>query len=114
VDTTSGEIWEYNNNYAQVNITRNITSLRMVHMSQYNTAGNMWKSLITVHKVKDHQTMIAVIQNLLHTIAEENTDINKHLNTLLGYWELLIVLINDNNFHISDPMFKVIISSLLP
>jgi hypothetical protein len=112
-DTASAEIWEYNNNYTQVIITSNITSTQMIHVSQYNMSGNMWKSLIAVHEAKGHQTMIAVIQNLLHTIAGENADINEHLNTLLGYWEC-IVLIDNDNFHISDPMFKVIISSSLP
>ena len=38
---------------------------------------------------------------------------NEHLNKLRGYWEH-IVQIDDNNFCISDPMFKVIISLSLP
>lgn len=85
----------------------------MVHVSQSTTASEMWKSLVAVHEAKGHQTMIAVICNLLHTIAEEHMDINKHLNKLLGYWEC-IALIDDEDFQISDAMFKVIISLSLP
>jgi len=112
-EVEAGETWDYNDNYAQVIIVSNISSTEMVHVSQCNTASAMWKSLIAVHEAKGHQTMIAVIQNLLHTIAEENSDINIHLNKLLGYWER-IALIDDEDFRISDPMFKVIVSSSLP
>jgi hypothetical protein len=68
-DAVSGDIWDYNDNYAQVIIVSNVSSLEMVHISQWNTAGAMWKSLVAVHEAKGHQTIIAVIQNLLHTIV---------------------------------------------
>jgi hypothetical protein len=54
----------------------------MVHVSQGDTTSIMWKILVAIHEVKGHQTMIVVIQNLLHTIVEENADINEHLNKL--------------------------------
>ena len=112
-NTPDADIWDYNNNYAQVIIVSNVLSNEMVHVSQCETTGDMWKTLVTVQEAKGHETMLAVIWNLLHTIAEENTDMNEHLNKLLGYWEH-IVQIDNNDFHISDPMFKVIISLSLP
>lgn len=107
------KIWEYNDNYAQVIIVSNISSMEMVHISQCDNAHAMWTSLEAVHEAKGHQTIIAVIRNLFHTIAEENANINKHLNKLLHYWEC-VILIDDDDFHISDPLFKVIMSSSLP
>jgi hypothetical protein len=67
----------------------------------------------TKRDTKGHQTIVALIHNLFHTIAEENTNINGHLNKLKSYWER-IVQISDPDFHISDPLFIVIISSSLP
>ena len=84
-NTPDADIWDCNNNYTQVIIISNILSNEMVHVSQCKTAGNMWKTLVTIHEVKGHETMLVVIRNLLHTIAEENTDMNEHLNKLLGY-----------------------------
>lgn len=100
--------WDYNNNLAQVVIMNNISSSEMFHVSQCVNAHAMWKSLEAVHEAKGHQTIIAVIHNLFHTIAEETDNINKHLNRLLCYWEC-VALINDDNFCISDPLFKVIV-----
>ena len=107
-NTPDADIWDYNNNYTEVIIISNILSNEMVHVSQCETVGDMWKILVTVHEAKGHETMLAVIQNLLHTIAEENTDMNEHLNMLLGYWEHIVQI--DDDFCILDPMFKVIIS----
>ena len=101
--------WDYNDNLAQVVIMNNISSLEMVHVSQCVNVHAMWKSLEAVHKAKGHQTIIAVIRNLFHTIVD---NINEHLNRLLCYWEH-VTFINDNNFHISTPLFKVIMSSSL-
>ena len=108
-----GDTWDYNNNHAQVIIVSDILSFEMVHVSQCATASAMWRSLVAVHKAKGHQTMIMMICNLLHTIADENTDINNHLNKLLGFWEH-VMLVDNEDFHISDLIFKVIISSSLP
>jgi hypothetical protein len=113
INPVGSEIWEYNDNYAQVIIVSNISSTEMVHVSQCGNAHAMWTSLEAVHEAKDHQTMIVVIQNLFHTIAEENSNINEHLNKLLHYWEH-VVLIDDNDFRISDPLFKVIVLLSLP
>ncbi|KAF8237243.1 hypothetical protein L208DRAFT_1157355, partial [Tricholoma matsutake] len=59
------------------------------------------------------QTIVTIIRNLFHKSADKMTNITDHLNQLKGYWERINAMGNDN-FRISDPLFKVIISSLLP
>ena len=72
----------------------------------------MWDSLETVHKSKGHQTIVSIIQNLFHMKADEDSDINGHLNQLKQYWERINQM-NEENFKISDVLFKIIISSIL-
>jgi hypothetical protein len=112
-DIDSTKNWDYNDNYTQMMIVNNITSMEMVHIGQCKNAKAMWNSLETVHKSKGHQTIVSVIQNLFHTHATEDNNISDHLNKLKEYWER-INMMNDKNFMISDPLFKVIISSSLP
>ena len=49
--------------------------------------------------------MLAVIRNLLHTIAEENADINKHLTNLL--WTLIFTFIIP---FLSSPLFQLLLT----
>ena len=78
--------WEFNDIYAQVMITNNITSTEMVHVSQCFTAKAMWDNLEAVHESKGHQTIVSIIQNLFHTKAEEDSNISELLNQLKHYW----------------------------
>lgn len=80
--------WSYNDDYAQV-IMNNITSTEIIHVGQYITAQAMWYSLEAVHESKGHQTILSIIQNLFHTKADEDLDMNSHLNHLKQYWERL-------------------------
>ena len=105
--------WEFNDNYAQVMIINNIASTEMVHVSQCTTAKAMWESLEAVHESKGHQTIVSIIRNLFHTKASEDSNINEHLNQLKKYWERINQM-NDEDFKISDILFKIIISSSLP
>jgi hypothetical protein len=107
------KIWDYNDNYTQVIIVNNISSTEMVHISQCNTVSAMWNSLEAVHETKGHQTTIGVLHNLFCIIADDDTDMNLHLSKLKTYWERM-ALLGDKDLHISDPIFKVIISSSLP
>jgi hypothetical protein len=109
----SAEAWDHNDNYAQVLITQNISPSQMVHVGQLTTATAIWQSLETVHESKGHQTIIAIIRNLFHTLANEETNITEHLNRLKTYWER-INAIDDEDFKISDALFKVLISTSLP
>ena len=112
-DTKSAKNWEFNDNYAQVMIINNITSAETVHVSQCLTAKAMWDSLEAVHETKGHQTIVSIIWNLFHTKADEESNIGEHLNLLKKYWERINQL-DEEDFKISDVLFKVIISSSLP
>jgi len=105
--------WKYNDNYAQVVIINNITSTEMVHINRSRTAKSMWDNLEAVHESKGHQTIVSIIRNLFHTKADEETNINEHLNQLKQYWERINQM-NEEDFKISDVLFKIIISSSLP
>ena len=104
--------WDWNDNYAQVIILNNISQEETVHVGWCRTANLMWNSLEVVHESKVHQTIIAIICNLFHTVAKDNTNISEHLGRLKTYWER-INLIGDNN-KITDLLFKITISSSLP
>ena len=85
----------------------------MVHVVQCKTAQTVWQNLEAIHESKGHQTIISIIRNLFHTKAEEGSNITEHLAKLKEYWER-INQINEDNFRISDTLFKIIISSSLP
>ncbi len=115
-NTMDAANWDYNDNYAQVIIVNNISSTDMVHLGQCDTANAMWSSLKAMHESKDHQTIIAVfrkIRNLFHTASEDNTNISEHLNKLTQYLGR-INLMGDEDFKISDDLFKFIVASSLP
>ena len=112
-DSIGAKNWDFNDNYAQVMIINNISSNEMVHVSQCLTAKAMRDNLEAVHESKGHQTIVLIIRNLFHTKADEDSNINDHLNQLKQYWER-INQIDDSDFKISDILFKIIISSSLP
>jgi hypothetical protein len=109
----STEAWDHNDNYAQLLIVQNLASSEIVHVGQNTTANTIWLSLEAIHESKGHQTIIAIIRNLFHTTADEETNVTEHLNQLKTYWER-INAIGDEDFIISEALFKVIISSSLP
>ena len=112
-DPEGAENWDFNDTYARVLISNNITTSQMVHISQSPTSQESWSNLEAVHDAKSHQTTIGIIRNLYRTSAEEGDNISDHLNKLKRYWER-INLTADNDFKVSDNQFKVLISSSLP
>lgn len=85
----------------------------MVYIFQCKTSYKIWESLKNIHKSQGHQTIILYIRNLYHTKACKGKNITNHLVKLKQYLKC-INLIADNNFHISDTSFKIIISLSLP
>jgi hypothetical protein len=83
----STEAWDHNDNYAQLLIVQNLASSEIVHVGQNTTANTIWLSLEAIHESKGHQTIIAIIRNLFHTTADEETNVTEHLNQLKTYWE---------------------------
>jgi hypothetical protein len=108
----SGGIWDYNDNYAQHIILINVADSEMIYVGRCETAHAVWEGLVAVHETTAHQTVIAIICNLFHTIANDDSNIADHLNTLRTYWERINML-GDNDFKISELFFKIIISSSL-
>ena len=53
------------------------------------------------------------MKSLFQTVADEGSDISKHINKLLG-WYKRIILANDPEFSITNTMFKSIITNSLP
>ena len=105
--------WDFNDTYAKVLITNNVSATQMVHISRSPTARDCWSNLEAVHDAKSHQTTIGIIRNLYRASANEGDNIADHLNFLKRYWER-INLIGDDDFTVSDNQFKVLISSSLP
>ena len=105
--------WSFNDNFAQVIIVNNITSAEMVHVGQCKTAKDIWDNLEPVHESKGHQTIVSIIRNLFHTKADDESNITEHLTQLKKYWERINQM-DEEDFKISDTLFKIIISSSLP
>ena len=112
-DPAQAKIWDYNDNYAQHLILTNISDTEMIYVGRLKTANAIWQGLVAIHETTAHQTTIAIIRNLFHTIAGDDTNITEHLTSLKTYWER-INLLGDQDFQISDLFFKIIISSSLP
>ena len=112
-DETDAKNWDFNDDYAKVLIQNNITQSQMIHTSHHTTASAKWASLQAMHEPKGHQTTMAVMRNLLRTVADEDTNIPEHLNMLKANWERLNSM-GTQHLHISDIIFKVVVSSSLP
>lgn len=114
IDLEGARAWAFNDTYAKLLITNNIEPDQMIHINQCNTSHEMWECLEAVHESRGHQTIISYIRNLIHTIANEDDNINDHLVKLKRYWERINQIADDDLYKFSDSMFKVIISSSLP
>jgi hypothetical protein len=105
--------WDHNDMFAQFIITNNVSTSEIVHIGQCKTAHAMWLSLEAIHESKDHQTIVAIIRNMLHAAAENNTDISEHLTKLKTYWDRIMTFGDDILLN-PDLLFKIVISSSLP
>ena len=105
--------WSFNDNFAQVIIVNNISLAEMVHVGQCKTAKDIWDNLEAVHETKGHQIIVSIIRNLFHTKADDESNITEHLIQLKKYWERINQM-DEEDFKISDTLFKIIISSSLP
>jgi hypothetical protein len=110
---TEAANWDHNDMFTQFIITNNVSSSEIVHIGQCKTAHAMWLSLEAIHESKDHQTIVAVIRNMLHAAAENNTDISEHLTKLKMYWDCIMTFGDDILLN-PDLLFKIVISSSLP
>ena len=72
-----------------------------------------WTSLTDVHETQDHDTITSWLKSLFQTIAEEGTDIPKHVSKPLSWYEQIKVT-DDPKIQITDTLFKSIITNSLP
>lgn len=54
----------------------------IIHIQHGSRSHVAWKNLEAIYEDKSHETAVTVIQNLWHTTAEEENDINVHLTNL--------------------------------
>ena len=88
--------WKKNDNYAKYLITQKVGDESIIHIQHSSTSHVAWKNLEVIYEDKSQETAVAIIQNLWHTIAEEDDDVSEHLNTFTKYWERLNLVNNDN------------------
>jgi len=112
-DPNSAMNWMYNDTFAQLLITSNISVKERVHTNRCTSAHRMWLSLQSMHKSKSHLILTTHLRMLMNTIAAEDDNITEHLTKLKLSWDQLS-LFGDDNYCVSEFLFKHIITSSLP
>ncbi len=112
-DPEGAEAWDHNDSYALHLISLNLSESQKIHISRKITSNSAWNALLDIHEAQDHDTITSWMKSLFQTVAEEGSDIPKHINKLLGWYER-IILANDPEFPVTDSMFKSIITNSLP
>ena len=112
-DPKGADIWVFNDDYAKLLITNNIGEDKMIHIDHCEYSAEMWKCLEAIHESHGHQMTTAYIHNLWHTITAKGNDIPEHLGKLRKYYQN-VNCIADEDFKLSNKLFKVTISSSLP
>src|SRR5260221_265821 len=111
-DPVGASNWQYNNTFAMILITTNISPCEKVYTNGCPTSHRMWRSLQSMHKSTSYLIATDNFRSLM-TCANEGENISNHLTKLKYYWDQLI-LFGNQNYHISDSLFKRIIASSLP
>jgi len=112
-DPDRTDAWDQNDSYALHLISLNLSESQKIHISRKTTASSAWNVLLDIHEAQDHDTITSWMKSLFQTVAGEGTNIPKHINKLLGWYER-IILANDPEFSVTDTMFKSIITNSLP
>ena len=112
-DPESAENWAYNDTFAQLLITSNISPMEKVHTNGCPTSNRMWLSLQSMHKSKSHLILTMHLCTLMNTTAAEEDNIPEHITKLKQCWDQLS-LFGDTNYCVSKFLFKRIITSSLP
>ena len=78
--------WIYNDNYAQMLITTNISENLMVHTEGCPTANNMWQTLRSMFEATADLEYTEHLRTVFENRASENTNILDHLTKLKSTW----------------------------
>ena len=103
----------YNDTFAQLLITSNISVKERVHTNRCISAHCMWLSLQSMHESKSHLILTTHLCMLMNTVTAEDNNIMEHLTKLKHSWDQLS-LFGDDNYRMSKFLFKCIIASSLP
>jgi len=112
-DPNSAANWMYNDTFAQLLITSNISVKERVHTNGCTSTHCMWLSLQSMNESKSHLILTMHLRTLMNTIAAEDDNITEHLTKLKHSWDQLS-LFGDDNYCVSEFLFKRIIASSLP
>jgi len=112
-DPNSTMNWMYNDMFTQLLIMSNISVKECVHTNGCTSTHHMWLSLQSMHKSKSHLILTTHLCMLMNTIAAEDNNVTEHLTKLKHSWDQLS-LFSDNNYCVSEFLFKHIITSSLP
>ena len=111
-DLIGTENWEYNDSYAKMLITNNITSAEKIHTNGAPTANRMWTNLQTMHELTNCLVLMGYMWNLMvHT--PEDVNVTEHLGKLNIHWGQ-VQSFSVYNQKIADTVYKCIIASSLP
>ena len=88
-DVTALAEWTDKDEKAKMLLFMSVGNDNLVHLSDSETAAQMWDNLRAVYKVKGHQTIIALRCSLYHLAADTNNDIPKHLIEMKQMWSRL-------------------------
>lgn len=114
-DPKGAENWSFNDNFAQLIITVNVTSAEDMGILGCESAHKMWKNLEEAYKSEGFKTILAKRRKLCHTTAREGDDIVEHLDKLKQYRnQINFAAIGDEGFKISDFDFNRTIADSLP
>ena len=86
-DPESAEAWDHNDSYALHLILLNLSESQKIHINRKTTSNSAWIALQDIHEAQDHDTITSWMKSLFQTVADEGSDIPKHINKLLGWYE---------------------------
>ena len=105
--------WMYNDNYAQMLITANISKNIIVHTDGCPTAFNMWQTLRALFERSPDMDYTEQLHTIFENYAYKGSNIVDHLMKLKSDWNNILIHLNPHSLQ-ADALFKhVIVSTLL-
>jgi len=104
--------WIYNDNYAQMLITTNISKNLMVHTEGCPMANNMWQTLRSMFEATADLEYTEHLRTVFENRALENTNILDHLTKLKSTWHKIHIHSDPRSLE-ADALFKRVIAATL-
>ena len=113
IDKGSVKNWTWNDAHMCFIIVNNLASSQLIHVKEYKSSHQMWTNLVMIHQVQGACKGMNYMNMLFKSMAEKGANIPEHLHMMKEIW-LHMNLLQDENFPISDYIFKVILALTLP